>query len=268
MTPRKVGSPSPRPRPGRLARAALVVGALLLLAGLAVRPFAAEAAALLCEPRALSFFSCLYDHGSLGRGLTTGWAQWSPPGMAEVMNLETEHCPVGLAIYFFTISDADLAFKLDAVKRSTAAEPPYVRVGGGGASGAGQGGASGAGKGGASGGAVIGVIGEEEAFTEVFRDFDPTTYPVNPEAVKLVLLKAAARDWRHNQALASNHALWALALLPFEGFTSLSRLAATSLIASGGLPAAKALAGPWALGPGAAFVMLALAMWAIRAWRR
>lgn len=234
-------------RDGRRARRSLggVVlgfGLLFLLGALAVRPFAAEARDLLQEPRALRFFSCLDDHGSLGPGLVRGSVAWTPPGRAEVGNVLADRCPLGWACYYFEISDDDLAFKMGSVGE-TLATPPFVRLGEG---------------------AILGVPGEERAFLETFEGFDPTSYPIGSRAVKLVLLKAAAREWRHNQALGVHHGLTALALLPIDGFTSLCRLAVTPIIQSGGVEAAEALAGPWSLGPGLALILGAALLWVAR----
>ncbi len=207
------------------------------------RPYAAEARDLLREPRALGFFSCLYDHGSIGPSLVRGSVAWTPPGTAEISNVLADRCPLGGVWYYFEISDEDLAFKIGAVEETLATPPPFLRLGEG---------------------AILGVPGEERAFLETFGGFDPTSYPISSRAVKLVLLKAAAREWRHNQALGVHHGLTALALLPIDGFTSLWRLAVTPLIQSGGVKAAATLSGPWSVAPGLALVLTAALLWVTR----
>ncbi len=228
----------------QVAAGVAALGILLALAALPVRPFAGEAAALFAEPRAVRFFSCLYDHGSIGTSLTGGWAYWSPPNSVQVVNVVADRCPVSYALYVPRISDAEIAWKVAAAAQ-VGPPCPYVRVGEG---------------------VVFGNPDDKETFLSVFEGFDPVAYPANPEAVGLVLRKAAARDWRHNIALRSHHGGTALLLLPVEGFSSLCRLAATPLLLDGGPRAAASLGSAWTLAPGLAVALVGALLWVRANW--
>ncbi|MCG0275985.1 MAG: hypothetical protein L5655_07480 [Thermosediminibacteraceae bacterium] len=69
----------------------------------------------------------------------------------------------------------------------------------------------------------------EQEIRDILAKFDPKNYPVNPEAIKLALLKNACANFGQILAFIEHHGFLGLPVLFIEGFNSAVRIPSVPL---------------------------------------